>query len=377
MENKQVHLVVLGMTQMGTALVRELLRLAHPSGKGTKMLITMVDENACEEMHYFVGGTKELFKLCQYSYYDYNVGLDKMEGNVIDDDFLDVEFEFIRCDVAHPRLTDKLLEWSSDKKQLLTLVVCTNNSPKNMAVAMYLPPEMYCGESAVPTWIFQEGDDSVRQLLNRTKYPNMHLFSFADHEVASTVNSPLYDWDRSVIQYYEEHYRTKKVAEQWEHKPQDNRWSSLYSIKSIGIKLRAVGIIDVTQGVEESKKLLIDYYEHNRWVVERLSMGTRPTNAAQHELIARELEREINKHPDWKPQDDSSAERDRSEKVCSEIEKNRTEFRRLKKGEGEGTKGIVVHDDIRRFDDLDDYTRYKDRKTLDDYIESIKKTPRL
>lgn len=377
MENKQVHLVVLGMTQMGTALVRELLRLAHPSGKGTKMLITMVDENACEEMHYFVGCTKELFKLCHYSYYDYNVGLDKMGGNVIDDDFLDVEFEFIRCDVAHPRLTDKLLEWSSDKKQLLTLVVCTNNSPKNMAVAMYLPPEMYCGENAVPTWIYQEGDDSVRQLLNRTKYPNMHPFSFADHEVASTVNSPLYDWDRSVIKYYEEHYRTKKVTEQWENKPQDHRWSSLYSIKSIGIKLRAVGVRDVTQGVEESQKLLIDYYEHNRWVVERLSMGARPTNAVQHELVVQELEREINKHPNWKPQDDSPAERDRSEKVCSEIEKNRTEFRRLKKGEGEGTKGIVVHDDIRRFDDLDDYTRYKDRKTLDDYIESIKKTPRL
>ena len=376
MEERQVHLVVLGMTQMGTALVRELLRLAHPSGKGTKMLVTMVDENAREEMHYFVGRTKELFKLCQYSFYDYNVGQEKLDCNTIDDDFLDVEFQFIQCDVAHPLLAKKLLEWASDKKQLLTLVVCTNDSPKNMAVAMYLPPEMFCGENAVPTWIYQEGDDSMRQLLNRKKYPAMHPFSFADHEVASTANSPLYEWDRSVIKYYEEHYRTKKVAQQWENKSQVDKWSSLYSIKSIGIKLRAVGILDVSQGVEESKKLLIDYYEHNRWVVERLSMGTRPTNSAQHELVARELERELKKHPDWKPKDGSPAERDRSEKVCSEIEENRTEFRKLKKGEGEGAIGIVVHDDIRRFEDLDDYTRYKDRKTLDDYIESIKKVPR-
>ena len=364
MENKQVHLVVLGMTQMGSALVRELLRLAHPSGKGTKMLITMVDENAHEEMHYFIGRTKELFKLCHFWYYDYD-NPDKNNEYKPEDDFLDVEFEFIQCDVAHPRLTDNLLAWSADEKQLLTLVICTNDSPKNMAVAMYLPPEMFCGENAVPTWIYQEGDDSARHLLNRDKYPNMHPFSFADHAVASTANSPIYEWDRAVIKYYEEHYRTKNVAKQWENKSQDKRWSSLYNVKSIGIKLRAVGVLDITQDIEESKKLLIDYYEHNRWVVERLTMGTRPTNAEQHVSVENELEQLLKQYPDWKTNDDSRRT----------IEKSRTIFNELK--EGKTVRGILVHDDIRPFDDLTQYSKDKDRKTLDDYIESIRKNPRL
>lgn len=359
MENRQVHLVVLGMTPMGTAIVRESLRLAHPSGKDTKMLITMVDENAHEEMHYFIGRTKELFKLCHYSYFDYD-NPEKNSEYKPNDDFLDVEFEFIQCDVAHPRLTNELLSWSKDEKQLLTLVICTNDSPKNMAAAMYLPPEMISGENAVPTWIYQEGDDSAQHLLNRDKYPNMHPFSFADHAVASTANSPIFDWDKTVIKYYEQHYRTKKVAEQWEDKPQSQRWSSLYNIKSIGIKLRAVGILDVTQNIEESKKLLIDYYEHNRWVVERLTMGSRPTNAEQHAMIDNELKQLLMLHPDWLTNDESRRE----------IEKQRKIFNKLK---GEKTvQGIIIHDDIRPFEDLSDYTKYKDRKTLDDYIESIR-----
>ena len=376
MENRQVHFVVLGMTPMGTALVRELLKLAHPSGIGTKLLITMVDENAYEEMHYFIGRTKELFKLCHYRYFDYNNPDKNSEFKPKpNDDFLDVEFEFIQCDVAHPRLTNDLFAWSADEKQLLTLAICTDDSPKNMAVAMYLPPEMLCGENSVPTWVYQEGDDSVRQLLDCKKYPDLHPFSIADHVVASTANSPIYDWDKTIIKYYEEHYKTNKVAERWENKKQKDRWSSLYNVKSIGVKLRAVDA-DVTQDIEESKKLLIDYYEHNRWVVERLTMGSRPTNAEQHALVVEELKRQLEKHPDWRPKDDSHSEKVRSAEVCQEIDKCRTEFKKLKNGEGENSKGIIIHDDIRPFEDLDDFTKYKDRKTLDDYIESIRQNPK-
>ena len=360
MENKQVHLVVIGMTQMGSALVRELLRLAHPSGKGTKLLITMVDDNAYEEMHYFIGRTKELFKLCHYSYNNYNNTDKNFEYKPLDD-YLDVEFEFIHCDVAHPNLTKNLLDWSADEKQLMTLVICTNDSPKNMAIAMYLPPEMFCGENSTPTWIYQEGDDSVRQILNRDKYPNMHPFSFADHAVSSTVNSPVYDWDKAVINYYEQHYKTKNLSNHWEDKPQDKRWSSLYTVKSIGIKLRAVGILDISKDIEESKKRLIDYYEHNRWVVERLTMGARPTNAEQHAKVIEELRQQLAKHQDWETSEDSR----------KDIEKNRELFNDLKNGLT--IKGIQIHDDIRRFEDLTQYTINKDRKTLDDYIDSIRK----
>ena len=364
MEKRQVHLVVLGMTQMGAALVRELLRLAHPSGKDTKMLITMVDQNAREEMHYFIGRTKELFKLCHYTYYDYNISENIISQNTIDDDFLDVEFEFIQCDVAHPHLTEQILKWSADDNQLLTLVICTNDSPKNMAVAMYLPPEMFCGENAVPTWVYQEGDDSVQQLLDQDHYPKVHTFSFSDHAVASTANSPIYEWDRGVVKYYEEHYKTNRVAEQWENKSQDKRWSSLYSIRSIGIKLRAVGILDATFNIDESKKKLIDYYEHNRWVVERLTMGSRQTDKNQHILVLEELEKLLKQYQDWET----------NEKSRKEIEQHRTVFNDLKNGVT--VKGVRIHDDIRSFSNLTAYTIAKDRKTLDDYLESIKNNPK-
>ena len=362
MTDRQVHLVILGMTQMGTALVREALKLAHPSGTGTKMRVTMVDDNAYEEMHYFVGRTKELFKLCHYTFTSYDEP--KLNFNhKPKEDFLDVEFEFVQCDIAHPTLTDNLLAWSNDDRQLLTIVICTDNSPKNMAVALYLPAEMLTGEDAVPTWVYQEGDDSVKQLLNRDKYPNLHPFSLYDHAVASTANSPMYERPRTIAQYYDQHYGKKR---KWEEISQSDRWSSLYSVMSMVIKLRAVGITDALDSIDESlknKKNKIDEIEHNRWMVEKLTGGFRPTDEQQHEAIVKELRQRIDQYPDWKTNDESLKEIEKGEK-------GRSLFKKLKNGEE--VNGIRIHDDIRPFSELDEYTKYKDRKILEDYLESLR-----
>ena len=108
---------------------------------------------------------------------------------------------------------------------------------------------------------------------------------------------------------------------------------------------------------------MIDYYEHNRWVVERLTMGARPTDVAQHEEVIEELQKLLAQYSDWKT----------NEKSRKELEKHRTIFNDLKNGVT--VKGIRIHDDIRSFEDLTPYTVAKDRKMLDDYIESIKNNP--
>lgn len=350
--DSQAHLVVLGMTPMGTALVREAIRLAHPSGNGTRFLITMVDPNAYREMHYFVGRTKELFKRCRYRFTDY----DKDSTPILHEperDFLDVEFEFIQCDVAHPRLTENLTLWACDPKQLLTIAVCTQNSSQNMAVAMYLPWKLLSGENAVPVWIYQDVDDSMKLLLDPVIYPQLHPFSLLDHAVEDIATSATYGHAREVAISYNRHYGDTPERE-WDNTPSSDRWSSIYNVLSMGIKLQTAGLRGDVILDNDKKKLPIDIVEHNRWVVEKLSAGIVPTDEQQHQSVDKELQALKLRYPDW--------ETNRTSR--EQLEKERKIFKEL--------KSRNIHDDIRPFNDLDEYTRRKDRLLLDNYLDCMK-----
>ncbi len=354
--DKQVHLFVIGMTEMGVAIVREALRLAHPSGTNTKFLITMVDENAYREMRYFIGRTKELFKRCHYTFKDYDNPTLNFNYSP-ETDFVDVEFEFIQCNVAHPILNEHLIDCATSGNELLSLVICTNDAPKNMAVAMYLPVEILCGENAVPTWVYQNGDDSMSQLLNEDKYPMLHTFSLSDHIVEDAATSSRFMMARNIATYYDKHYGDKKTPKSWEEIPSSDRWSSIYNVLSMEIKLRTIGIPSIKKKFlidNDNIKSRIDIIEHNRWIIEKLSCGFVPTDNTQHEKIVQELNELLPKYSKWETDQDAR----------KELERKRKEFKKL--------KNINIHDDIRSFDELTEYTRRKDRIFLDNYLESMR-----
>ena len=369
--NSQVHLVIMGMTEMGVAIVREALRLAHPSGKNTRFKITMVDENAYEEMHYFIGRTKELFKYCKYEYHDYN-DPNKHVFHVPDDDFLDIEFDFVQCDVAHPLLMQKLQDWATEGKQLLSLVVCTKQSSKNMAVAMYLPRELREGDDAIPVWVYQEGDDSMKHLLDDTHYKHIHPFSVSDHEIFTILrnetNSEKYSYAKKMALAYEEAYMGGKeewtpdyAEERWTKMSAMYRWSSIYNVFSMRIKLRAVGIYDdiPKADIPDEKKKNIDETEHNRWNVEKLSDGFMPTSAEQHDDVMQELNKLLEENPQWC--ENGIVNQD----TVNIIEEKREKFVKNKK--------CFFHDNIRSNEKLEPYSKMKDRFLLDTYLGLIQK----
>lgn len=368
--NRQVHLVVMGMTEMGVAIVRAALRLAHPSGKNTRFKITMVDENAYEEMHYFIGRTKELFKYCKYEYHDYNDS-SKYISHVPDDDFLDVEFDFVQCDVAHPLLIKKLQDWATDGKQLLSLVVCTKQSSKNMAVAMYLPRELREGDEAIPVWVYQESDDSMKHLLDDKHYKYIHPFSVGDHKVFTILrnetNSEKYSYSIKLALAYEEAYMGGKeewtpeyADERWTKMSAMYRWSSIYNVFSMRIKLRAVGYDDIpVADIPDEKKTVIDETEHNRWNVEKLSDGFMPTSAEQHDKVMNELNKLLELYPQWYV--NGIIDND----IKNKIEAERKEFAKYKKE--------FCHDNIRSNGDLEAYSKAKDRFLLNTYLKLIQK----
>ena len=348
---RDVHLVILGMTEMGMALAREVLMVAHYPGHRVK--ITLVDENAREQMFFFTGRYKDLFKLCRYTFQDLDGVETAPKQAPIEKEILDVSFEFIKGSVAHPELMRMLESWAGDEKQLLTLAICTNDSPRNMAVALYLPRTLVEGENAVPVWVYQQGDDSLKEFMSHKYYKSLRTFSPSEYGGLSLCGSLAQEWAVEVGRAYEQSSEKESNEEKtWEGMTQYERWSSLYNVRSIIAKLRGLGY-ELRMDNRGDGKMRITCFlpnqptvcstlelknkiddlsrtEHIRWMVDTLTKGFRPTTEEEHKKASSDKEHKDN----------------------------------LK-------KAIFAHDDIRPFDDLSPQTAKYDKDMTQAMIDAI------
>lgn len=332
-----VHLVIMGMTEVGLSIARETLMVAHYPGH--RVTITLVDENAREEMFIFRRRYKELFNHCQYSFED-------LDGNTKDPlpcsankSLIDIDFEFLQGSVAHPVLMKRVEQWSCDEHQLLTLVFCTNNSPRNMACALYLPRPLLEGDDAIPVWVYQQGDDSLKEFSGHGFYKTIHTFTPYEYGHVEHHNSLMQSWAEEVAKAHNVAASGRGETKKWHELTQYERWSSLYNVRSIITKLRGMGyeIIQNDDGftlwyfsdgrreqrsaIELSPKelLILAETEHLRWNTDTLVKGFRPTTKAEHRMIA-----------------------------------NNKSLKAKFKNE------YFAHDDLRDYDDLDDDTKHYD-----------------
>ena len=320
------HLVVVGMTPMGTALARMAMMIAHFPEKTLR--VTMVDEHAFNEMRYFIGRHRSFFENCKYSYTcfdDHSHDIQMPEKAKLD--YLDVEVEFIQCNVSHPELTEYLKQCTDlQNKESLAIAVCTEDSPKNMAFALYLPRQIL--ESRIPVWVFQNGDDSMNSFMRHKLYDSVHIFSPAEYGVANRALSNEWLLAKAVAMGYDSRYMKTIIS--WNRMQPINKWSSLYGAISKIVMLRALGKTTFPVQLSEVEKRQIASTEHNRWNTEKLLNGFIPTSQEQHDIL---------KHVPY----------------------------------GESLKDDFVHDNIRPFDELGDATKKKDYEQTDDVVNELNK----
>lgn len=307
------HLLILGMTQMGLALAREALMVAHYPNHRLK--ITLVDDNAHEEMYYFLGRYKELFKWCKYSYEEIDsMNLeDNIPIKVSDDPLLDVEFEFLRGSIAHPKLMDLIEGWAKDSSQILTLAICTNDSAKNMATALYLPRPLLEGVDMINVWVYQQDDDSMQDFSKHPIYNRLHAFSSGEYGSLNTPGYLMKELVKSVDFAYRKSNNPNAQKVEWEQMSQYDRWSTIHNVRSIIAKLRGLGYemnmkqsgggfvscfvvgsadnCDRFPTEEEIKQLSVS--EQFRWITDKLTTGIRPTTEEEHlSIISGERDKE-------------------------------------------------------------------------------------
>lgn len=280
------HIIIYGMNPMGAALMRDVLMTQHFPER--RLHVTMIDENACEEMHYLIGRHRPFFEKCHYTFND-TTDNKPVYDHPAELDFLDVDVDFIQSDVANPRLTDYIRDCAASEKETLAIAICTQDSPQNMALALYMPRIVF--ENKVPIWVYQTGDNSMNAFVENDDkenlYSSIRVFSTLDYGIADRRTSHQWMLAKAVSDDYAERHMNGKNREdyQWEFSKPRGRWSSLYGAISKTSTLRYIGkdrtpILLTTNEIEQ-----LSIAEHNRWNTEKLLNGWEPAEHGEKPSI--------------------------------------------------------------------------------------------
>lgn len=343
--NKHVHLVVVGMSNMGTALgVQALFQAHYPSyvrDSQLKTRVTFIDTKADKEMAFFKGRYATLFELARHRYIDANAceeddlnsdcgWIDPMQHpncqwkHLSDNgqNFLDVEIEFVKGELESDGVRKYLTKVSKVQTSKLTIAICLTNASQAIAASLYMPVEVYENQQLQQILVYQrEASTIIENISKETKensirYEKLRPFgmiygNYMDDRTrywkgvltnavynATKDNKPLpLDLKNT------DDKEVKALVNEWDELKECKKISNKLFVDSIYQKLRCImdlsenetlgeygnPIFDNQSFVQDVKSVLQSHAsivakcEHNRWNVEQLLMGFTPMKSADDE----------------------------------------------------------------------------------------------
>lgn len=323
-----VHLVVVGMNQMGVALAMQAALLMHlPNFHRDNKLrttITFIDNAAIKEGEFLRGRYDALFSLCRYR--EVIVGKDEfgkvewknpmkngrysfMRKNTDDqyENFMDIQWEFIEGNVASSDVRSYLSSIAADERKSTTIAVCFNNPQQSIATALYLPEKVL--KRALQVLVYQQNTmDMIEKVATSEtewkRYGKLRPFGMIegcysgvvfDNKLAKFANMAYAERDLTPVS-------NEPTKESFRHRT-DRLWGELgivYKLANIdlvdsfGLKLRSMGLNEygdaekLVQYAKCSDKkndcfACVAKAEHLRWLTERLTMGYRPLDEEELE----------------------------------------------------------------------------------------------
>lgn len=286
-DDDYVHLVVVGMTRMGTALATQAALMAHYPNfvtKGIRTKITLIDENADKEKNFFIDRYDRLFALSNWSYKEMvraESGKDELKTvythkptdcEHLGGDFLDVEWEFIQGTVAQLEL-QKYIEDCASKTHKMTIAICKDEPSRCLAAALNLEWRIY--EKAKQVLVYNRYDDAlIEKLKNQGKYDiyspfknKIKAFGMASKCFRKDI---LEDSDTLAKEFHKVYMNDENA----EIEKLTDYWSNVYVSNTLWTKLRCVERMNET--IDDKDIDILAEVEHNRWNIEKLIMSFRP-----------------------------------------------------------------------------------------------------
>ncbi|MCL2721719.1 MAG: hypothetical protein FWD47_10325 [Treponema sp.] len=321
-----VHLVILGMSNMGIALGMQAAQICHFPNfitKGIKTRITFIDETADYNFNLLKRRLYNFFDEYDYSFrcFDEDINYNNFSQK---NKFTDIEFEFIKAHFEDDSIQRYLKEASLQKNSFLTVAVALSESSTALAAALYLPSIVY--NSGAHVLVRQKQSCAIVTVLSHEeegtlycKYKNLRPFGMHENSFNIKHTDDLlpmmikYVYDNTtescVIKEFPEDTIRKNWIENW--KKSDNlsalKASNRYAANFISVKQRSLGIEEGKDMTAQQIELAAQM-EHNRWVAEKLLFGYRSPAPDEITNITNENKREYYKahfiHEDIKPYKD-------------------------------------------------------------------------
>lgn len=323
--NKCVHVVLFHMNSMSETLAEYIAFTSHYANytrdHSLRTRITIVDNDILLKKNEFINKYKALF---DNSYYR-TINLDSVhDATVIDfhkplyhktrEDFVDIEWEFVKADINNGVLRDKLVFWSKSDNKLLSLFVCSDSDNENIKDLLLLPNELM--DNDIPVFL-RTMSSNIANMVDLGK----NVITFGGKKVEYDITLPLVRLAKMVNFVYDSCYEDNYVnddntatvympisiemnrAEQlWNKLSTVKKWSNIYNAMTIVSKMRALSYSANNwkdyYGMSSKEIELIAELEHNRWNVEELILGYTPVDDIQE----KEIENDVNKKNYYKKQ---------------------------------------------------------------------------
>ncbi len=322
--DKHVHLIIVGMNQMGTALGVQAALLAHypnfhnPSkcAENLRTTITFIDENAVREGEYFMERFTALFGLCLHRTIvcnDKTININKEEEWIdpmdpkrngrykhLGANFMDIRWEFIEGNVASCGIQNYMSDIAKDKDTFATIAICFNHPQRAMAAALYLPEIIL--KRADQVLVYQQNNfDLIDKVSGSEKewkrYAKLRPFGMIENCYKGDV------YDNLLGKLANRLYNNKELDEGTSI---DDRFieetNRLWKELGIVMKMANINLVDHYATKIRSLKLqnenmyanafddkhllkVFSFTEHCRWLTERLTFGYRPLDKDEFEYF--------------------------------------------------------------------------------------------
>lgn len=354
--NKHVHLIVVGMSNMGTALgVQALFQAHYPNyvrDSQLKTRVTFIDTKADKEMAFFKGRYATLFELARHRYIDANAckeedlnsdygWVDPMQESNCQwkhlsnkgQNFLDVEIEFVKGELESDGVRKYLTQVSKIQTSKLTIAICLTNASQAIAASLYMPMEVYENQQLQQILVYQrEASTIIENISKETKknsirYKKLRPFgmiysNYMDDRTRywkGVLTHAVYDATKDnkplpLDLKNTDDKEVKALVDKWDKLKECKKISNKLFVDSIYQKLRCImdlsenetlgeygnpifdnrSFVQDVKSVIQSHTSIVAKCEHNRWNVEQLLMGFTPMKSADDEQF-RQLVDENNK----------------------------------------------------------------------------------
>ncbi|MBR6018443.1 MAG: hypothetical protein IK073_07470 [Paludibacteraceae bacterium] len=225
-------------------------------------------------------------------------------------DFVDIEFEFVNAHSDDDSLSYKLQKWAQDPSQQLTVAFCYTDASRNLNEALSLPQHL----QDIPCWVRLDDDSSLRLVKQSGQYAQLIPFGM-DHaplpdmrrfiHMAQCVNYAYHQLRETSDEEQRQGQNAMAIATEVPSQQQldqlwlnprltmPKRWSNIYHAFTLTSKMHSLGHAPETWrtlfAISEKEADLLSEAEHNRWSVEELILGYRPTTDEEHLAILRDI----------------------------------------------------------------------------------------